>query len=201
MLFLRVHEIKKHMFLFHYGKHKEIYGNHNQRTSMLPINVLFFLVPSIIVGYWKHFLCLRADKKKNKYLPNKNVWLNKLYFQISNSQEKKCLTIDTRDVNKFGAGKFKMSADNGEEQTCYFNRNKSDTHFTSFVARRTKAEPIRFSIVKQIFDFDFVNKSLDISARSSVSDGELKRKLQQDSSESFNNGRFKNERRTDSDRL
>ena len=39
--FLRVHEIKKHMFLFHYGKHKEIDGNHNARTSMLPINVFF----------------------------------------------------------------------------------------------------------------------------------------------------------------
>ena len=123
---------------------------------------------------------------KKTYLPNKNVWLNKLYFQISNSQEGKCFTIDTRDVNEFGAGKFRRSVDNGEEQTCYFNRNKSDTHFTSFVARRTKAEPIRFSIVKQIFDFDFVNKSLDISARSSVSDEELKRQLQQDSSESFN---------------
>ena len=70
-----------------------------------------------------------------------------------------------------------------------------------FFARRTKAEPIRFSLVKQIFDFDFVNKSLDISATSSVSDGELKRQLQQDSSESFNNGRFKNKRRTHSDRL
>ena len=111
------------------------------------------------------------------------------------------MTIDTRDVNEFAAGKFRTSADNGEEQTCYFNRNKSDTHFTSFFARRTQAEPIRFSIVKQIFDFDFVNKSLDISATSSVSDGELKRQLQQDSSESFNNGRFKNKRRTHSDRL
>ena len=81
------------------------------------------------------------------------------------------------------------------------NRNKSDTHFTSFFARRTQAEPIQFSIVKQIFDFDFVNKSLDISAKSSVSDGELKRQLQQDSSESFNNGRSKNNRRNGSDRL
>ena len=37
--------------------------------------------------------------------------------------------------------------------------------------------------------------------KKSVSDGELKRQLQQDSSESFNNGRSKNKRRTDSDRL
>ena len=60
---------------------------------------------------------------------------------------------------------------------------------------------MQFSIVKQIFDFDFVNKSLDMSAKSSVSDGKLKRQLQQDSSESFNNGRSNNKRRTDSDRL
>ena len=74
MLFLRVHEIKKHLFLFHYGKHKQIDGNHNQRTSMLAINVLFSRARSIIVGYWKHFLCFQADKK-NMYIPNKNVWL------------------------------------------------------------------------------------------------------------------------------
>ena len=41
--------------------------------------------------------------------------------------------IYIRDVNKFAAGKYKTSASNGEEQTCYFNRNKSDTHFLSFI--------------------------------------------------------------------
>ena len=146
-------------------------------------------------------LSLFASRQKITCLPNKNVWLNKLYFQISNFQEKKCLTNHTRDFKEFGLGKFRTSADNGKEQACYFNRNKSNTHFTSFFARRTQAEPIRFSIVKQVFDFDFINKSLNISAKSSVSDGELKRQLQQDSSESFNNGRSKSNRRNDSDRL
>ena len=59
-------------------------------------------------------LSLFASRQKSTYLPNKNVWLNKLYFQISNSQEKKCLTIDKRDVNEFGPGKFRTNADNGE---------------------------------------------------------------------------------------
>ena len=40
MLFLRVHEVKKNMFLFHYGKHEQIGGNRAQRTSTLLINVL-----------------------------------------------------------------------------------------------------------------------------------------------------------------
>ena len=49
-------------------------------------------------------LSLFASRQKNTYLPNQQIWLNKLYFQISNSKEKKCLTIDTRDVNELGSG-------------------------------------------------------------------------------------------------
>ena len=74
------------------------------------------------------------------------------------------MTIDTRDVNKFGPGKFRTNANNGEEQTCYFNRNKSDAHFSSFLSQSSQAEPINFSIVKHIFDIEFINKSLEINA-------------------------------------
>ena len=76
-------------------------------------------------------LSLFASRQKNTYIPNQQVWLNRLYFQISNSKEKKCLTIDTREVNELGSGKFRTSAENGIEQACYFNRNKSDSHFSS----------------------------------------------------------------------
>ena len=127
--------------------------------------------------------------KKSTYLPNKNVWLNKLYFQISNSQERKCLTIDTRDVNKFEPGKCRTNANDGEEQMCYFNKNKGDTHFSSFLSQRCQAEPINFSIVKQIFDIEFINKSLETNAKNSVFAGELKSQLQQNSSKSFRDGR------------
>ena len=91
-------------------------------------------------------LSLFARRQKNTYIPNQQAWLNKLYFQISNSKEKKCLTIDTRVVNKLGPGKFRTSADNREEQICYFNRNKSDTHFTYFSSKRVQTEPITFSL-------------------------------------------------------
>ena len=132
---------------------------------------------------------LFAIRQKQTYLPNQQVWLNKLYFQISNSKEKKCFTIDTRDINEFGPGKFRTSADNGEEQICYFNKNKSDTHFTSFFAKRTQTNPIRFSIVKPNSDFELINKSLDFEFNSSLSNGKSKRKLEQASRENFSNGR------------
>ena len=99
------------------------------------------------------------------------MWLNKLYFQISNSKEKKCLTVDTREVNELGPGKFRTSASNGEEQICYFNKNKSDTHFTSFQSKKIQSadSSIRFSIVKASSDhFKLINKSLDINVDNSV---------------------------------
>ena len=113
------------------------------------------------------------NSRFSKTLSLKNVWLNKLFFQVSNSQEKKCLAIDTRDVNEFGPGKFRTNANNREEQTCYFNRNKSNTHFPSFLSQRSQAEPINFSIVKDIFDIEFINKSLEINAKKYVFDGVL----------------------------
>ena len=113
------------------------------------------------------------NSRFSKTLSLKNVWLNKLFFQVSNSQEKKCLAIDTRDVNEFGPGKFRTNANNREEQTCYFNRNKSNSHFPSFLSQRSQAEPINFSIVKDIFDIEFINKSLEINAKKYVFDGVL----------------------------
>ena len=121
------------------------------------------------------------------------MWLNKLYFQISNSKNKQRVTIDTRDVNNLGPGKFRTSAENGEEQTCYFNRNKSNTHLAFFIAQRSQADPIRFSIVKPNSDFELVNKSLDFKLNNSVLNGELKRKHQSVNSEYFSNGRSKND--------
>ena len=124
-------------------------------------------------------------------MPNQQVWLNKLYFQISNSKKKKCLTIDTRDVNELGPGKFRTLVDDGEEQTCYFNRNKSDTHFASLVAKRILIrQQITFSIVRVSSDFNLVNKSLDIELKNSLADGPVKRQFQQISRGDLSNGRF-----------
>ena len=136
-------------------------------------------------------LSLFASRQKNAYIPNQQIWLNRLYFQISNLKEKKCLTVDTRAVNELGPGKFRTSADNGEEQTCYFNGGNSDTHFSLYVANRVQQSPIQFSIVKaNETSFNFVNKSLAIELKSSLAfDGRAKMELQPTDRKNFNNGR------------
>ena len=104
------------------------------------------------------------------------------------------MTIDTRDINEFGPGKFRASPEDGEQQTCYFNKNNSDSYFKSFISQRAQAEPIIFSIFKTKSDINFQDKNLDIYIKSSVSNGDFKRQLQQSSSENIRNGSNRNRR-------
>ena len=72
---------------------------------------------------------------------------------MSNSTQKQCLTIDTRDVNDLGPAKFRTQTDNNKEQICYHNRNKRDTSFSYFLAVRKQtscASEIIVSIDKVI---------------------------------------------------
>ena len=65
-----------------------------------------------------------CNRDTYEYVHNRDIWINRLYFEISHSNEKKCLTIYTRDVNSLGSAKFRIGAENGKEQTCYYNPNK-----------------------------------------------------------------------------
>ena len=114
---------RKYDFSCLYVFHTIYPGRQNWEMIMSQTHIFNFFPGSIHSSRILKTLSFFASRQKNTYIPNKSVWLNKLYFEISNSKEKKCLTIDTRDVNDFGPGKFRTSADNGEEQICYFNRN------------------------------------------------------------------------------
>ena len=100
---------------------------------------------------------------RNNYITARNIWINKLYFDISNSNVKQCLTVDTCDVNDLEPGKFRTQADYGTEQISYYNRNRKDTSFNCFFATRKETlspGEINFSIVKVI---DNVNKDDSIN--------------------------------------
>ena len=75
-------------------------------------------------------------------MPSRNIWINRLCFDISNSKRKQCLKIDTRDINALGPGKFRTQAESGAQQICYYNRNKTDINFISFLAIRDQTSII-----------------------------------------------------------
>ena len=70
-----------------------------------------------------------------KYISHRNLRINRLYFEISNSTEKKkeCLTIERCDVNHLEPSKCRTGAENNHQQICYFNRNKKDKSFNRFL--------------------------------------------------------------------
>ena len=105
-------------------------------------------VPAIL-----RILSSSTSRYKHNYISHRDLWINRLYFEISNLTQKQCLTIDTCDNNNLGPAKFRTQADSNTEQICYYNRNKKDTSFNSFLALRketSSASKVKFSIVKVI---------------------------------------------------
>ena len=76
-----------------------------------------------------------CNRYGHNYIPHRDHWINWLYFEISNSTQKQCLTIDTKDVNDLGPAIFRTQTDNNKEQICYHNQNKRDS-FNPFLAVR-----------------------------------------------------------------
>ena len=70
----------------------------------------FFFPGSVDSSTITRSLSSFANRYKNIYIPTWNVWINKLYFEISNSRKKQCQTVDTRDVNSLGPGKFRIQS-------------------------------------------------------------------------------------------
>ena len=53
-----------------------------------------------------------CSRYKYNYIPGRDLWINGLYFNASNSSKRKYLIIDTRAVNELGPAKFRTHADN-----------------------------------------------------------------------------------------
>lgn len=77
-----------------------------------------------------------------KYIPRRDLWIDRLYYDISNCTEKKFFTIDTQNINYLRPPKLRTDAKNGKEQVCYFNLNKKDKIYNKFLAVKKKHPPL-----------------------------------------------------------
>ena len=87
-----------------------------------------------------------------EYIPQRDLWLNRLYFEISNSSKKQCPMIYIRHLKDLGLAKCRTGAKNDKEQVCYYNYYKKYKGFNRFLAARkqTSTDIIIFSIVNLI---------------------------------------------------
>ena len=136
------------VYIFH-----TIYPTRQHWQMILSQTKIFNFFPgSIQASAITRILSYFAGRYKNNYIPHRDVWINRLYFEISNSAQKQCLTIDTRDVNSLEPANYRTQADNTTELVCYYNRHKKDTSFNCFLATRkeTSSAGEMFSIAKVI---------------------------------------------------
>ena len=108
---------------------------------------------SLEISFVIEILSSYSNRYTYEYIPHRDLWLSRLYFEISNSSEKKkCLTINIKYINNVGTSKFRTGVKNDKEQVCYFNYNKKDRAFNRFLAIRkpTSTSEIIFFIVSLI---------------------------------------------------
>ena len=80
--------------------------------------------------------CTTQTKKD---VPVRSLWLNRVFTDLVNSDEKHCLSIDCDYKNKNGPGRYRSSTDNPDEQVCYFNKPNDDEYYI-FTSKRIKEE-------------------------------------------------------------
>ena len=125
----------------------------NSQMIMLQTKIFNFFLDSVQASSIIKTLSSFASRYKNNYMSNRNLWINLLYYEISNSAQKQSLKIETRDVNELGLATFRTLADSGTEQIFYYNRSEKNACSNPFLAvLKQAASPfeINFSIVKAI---------------------------------------------------
>ena len=131
---------------------------------------------SIQVSSFSKILTANCKRYTFEDIPTRELWLNRPYFEISNSNKKYCLTIDCRNFNSLGPSKFRTKAESGTEQICYYNGNRRDKSFNRFLALKKVTE--EGSIIFEIKNLVLENKT-----------GNFEYFNINDELEEFNNGR------------
>ena len=79
-----------------------------------------------------------CKQQSKKYLSACSMWLDNVFIDLANSDEKHCLTIDCSNVNKNGPSQYGTLADNPDQQVCYFNQPHDDELYNVFISKRIK---------------------------------------------------------------
>ena len=85
---------------------------------------IFNIFPSAVqLGNLSKLLTNNCDRETLKYSPKRELWINRLYFEIANRKDYSCLMID---CGKSGPSKCRTESDNNVQQTCFFKIELSD---------------------------------------------------------------------------
>ena len=117
------------LYIFHV-----IYPTKSIWQMILSQTKIFNIFPSSIqLGNMLKILTNNCDRETIKYILARDLWINRLYFSLSNESKNSCLIIDCR---KSGPAKYRTHTDNNFDQICYYGQNKKDKLLNKFSAKR-----------------------------------------------------------------
>ena len=84
---------------------------------------IFNIFPSAVqLGNMSKILTNNCDRDTLKYIPKRELSINRLYFEIANKEDYSCLNTDR---GQSGPAKYRTQADNNIQQTCFFSPKKN----------------------------------------------------------------------------
>ena len=113
------------IYIFHI-----VFPQLRNRQMIISQTKIFNIFPSAVqLGNLSKLLTNNCDRETLKYMPKRELWINRLYFEIANRKDYSCLTID---CGKSGPSKYRTEADINMRQTCFFSQKKKDRVFDRF---------------------------------------------------------------------
>ena len=125
----------------------------NWRLILSQTNIFNIFPASVPINSVRKILEGACSRKTQKYILQNAFWFNRLFFDLANTNDKICLTIDSSSVNKDGPGRFRTKADNPEFQVCYFNSKNNKQVYNEFISQIINNDEnendFHFKIVRQ----------------------------------------------------
>ena len=88
------------------------------RSILSQTNIFNIFPATVPLPSIRKILETACSRKTIKYIPQNTLWLNRLFSELANRNDRICSTIDCSGINKDGPGRFQTEADNPEFQTC-----------------------------------------------------------------------------------
>ena len=99
---------------------------------------IFNIFPSAVqLGNLSKLLSNNCHRETLKYIPKRELWINRLYFEIANRKDYSCLAID---CGKSGPSKYRTEADNNVQQTYFFSQKKKHRVFERFTSHNLEPD-------------------------------------------------------------
>ena len=122
------------------------------KTILSQTNIFNIFPASVSLNSVRRILDGSCVRKTTRYIPRSQLWINRLFIELANRNQKVCLTLDCSNTNRDGPSRFRSDADNPDKQVCYFNSPTDEQVYNEFIARRIKSKELQNEIQFEITD-------------------------------------------------